>query len=213
MILVSFYKLYCTYNFCQWINTMKRLILCSQSPRRIQIFKDLNLKFDLATPNVDETQLNLEETLLYLKRISKSKVYNIAQNIQSPESTLISSDTIVTYENSILHKPTNFKNAVEILSTLSGKIHYVHSSFYILIISGQIEVFDYVTTKVYFKPWKLGDIEKYILDYQPFDKAGSYGIQDSNGPVDKFEGSYTNVMGFPIRKFFKEYPLWKYFIE
>ncbi|MCZ8237083.1 MAG: Maf family protein [Leptospiraceae bacterium] len=190
---------------------MKQLILCSQSARRKKIFTDLNLSYSIQTPNIDESEDSNEKPLDYLKRISIKKVLSICNTVPNKEATFVSSDTIVTFEDKILHKPENLEEAIRILSKLSGKIHYVHSSFYIFQ-KETVEIFNYDSTKVYFKSWSLNQIHNYINLFQPFDKAGSYGIQDKDGPVDKFEGSYTNVLGFPIRKFFQEIQYWKEFI-
>jgi septum formation protein len=190
---------------------MTKLILCSQSARRRQILTDLNLKFELETPNINESELAEEKPLDYLKRISKLKVKSIFNKRLSKEEILLSSDTIVVSENSILHKPINLGNAIEILTLLSGKAHYVHSSFY-LFQSNTIEIYAYDSTKVHFRAWNNDEIRNYVLESQPFDKAGSYGIQDKTGPVEKIEGSYTNVLGFPIRKFMQDIEKWKHFI-
>lgn len=191
---------------------MKELILCSQSARRRKIFTDLNLNFAIETPNIDESEHINEKPLDYLKRISINKALSIVNKVQCKESILVSSDTIVTFDDKILHKPENLEEAIQILSKLSGKMHYVHSSFYIFQ-REEIDIFNYDSTKVYFKSWSSNQIRNYIHEYQPFDKAGSYGIQDREGPVDNFEGSYTNVLGFPIRKFFQEIQYWKEFMN
>ncbi|MCG9875266.1 MAG: Maf family protein [Leptospiraceae bacterium] len=191
---------------------MKELILCSQSARRRKIFTDLNLNFAIETPNIDESEHINEKPLDYLKRISINKALSIVNKVQYKEPILVSSDTIVTFEDKILHKPENLEEAIQILSKLSGKMHYVHSSFYIFQ-REEIDIFNYDSTKVYFKSWSSNQIHNYIHEYQPFDKAGSYGIQDREGPVDKFEGSYTNVLGFPIRKFLQEIQYWKEFMN
>ena len=74
-------------------------------------------------------------------------------------------------------------------------------------------MYDFDETKVEFKSWGVKEFQQYLENCKPFDKAGAYGIQDENGPVLSFKGSYSNVMGFPLRKFYQHYGIWKEFLS
>lgn len=197
------------------------IVLCSASPRRKEIFQNLGLEFQFFPPQINEDEKNNELPLEYLKRICISKAMSVREdfsNTDSPENfegkipdhknseihrnnIFVASDTIVVRENQILHKPENPELAFNILSSLVGKEHTVYSGMAILI--GDDTIWDYDETLIRMKNWGEKEIQNYLEEYKPLDKAGSYGIQDANGPVAEFKGSYTNVMGFPLRKFYR----------
>jgi len=179
------------------------LILKSGSPRRIQIFQDLGLVFQIQPSSVDESILPNEHYMAYLRRITEAKLDKMNATYSD---TCVASDTIVVLDDKIFPKPLNFENARNTLEALNGKVHSVYSSFGIFK-HGEY-FFDFDTTLVEFKNWSIGEIENYIEKFTPFDKAGSYGVQDIEGPVLKFQGSYTNVLGFPLRAFYKYSLLW-----
>ena len=179
------------------------LILASKSPRRQQFFKDLNLPFTVQTKEVEEiypTELQGPQITDYLADL-KSKPFT---NSLKENDLLITSDTIVWLENEALGKPTNEPDAIAILQKLSGKKHQVITS--VSIKSKHFQKIINDTTNVYFKELTLDEIIFYIQSCQPFDKAGSYGIQEWIGfiGIDKIEGSYFNVMGLPVHKLYKE---------
>ncbi|TGL44266.1 Maf family protein [Leptospira perdikensis] len=177
-------------------------ILKSTSPRRIQILTDLGFLFQVAPANIDESQKTLEPALQYLERMVHLKLGNDGE----PNYLYLAADTMVVFENEILHKPIDLEDAVRILQTLSGKKHSVFSGAGLQTRS-KIDFF-YEETIIQFKNWNEDQIRDYILRCQPFDKAGSYGIQDANGPVLERVGSYTNVMGFPLRSFLARSSVW-----
>lgn len=184
------------------------LILKSASPRRQQILKSLRLNFEVEPSHSNEDSLEGEDPLSYLKRVTIAKL-----EIEKCYSNnlYISSDTIVVLEGGILGKPRDFTEGRRILSHLSGKIHSVYSGIGIAK-EGKI-IFDYDETKVEFKNWNNQEIEGYLEAHKPYDKAGAYGIQDEGGPVLGFKGSYSNVLGFPIRKFYQHFGIWKEFLS
>ncbi len=184
------------------------LILKSASPRRQQILKDLKLNFQVSPAHVNEDLQAEEPPLSYLKRVTLAK---LEIDKAEMEKVYISSDTIVVLENEILGKPADFYEGAKILTRLSGKSHSVYSGLAIL--NQGNTIFDYDETTVEFKAWDKKEIEQYLNEYRPYDKAGSYGIQDENGPVLKFKGSYSNVLGFPIRKFYQHFFMWKEFLS
>lgn len=183
------------------------LILKSASPRRKEILENLGLKIQVQPSQVDESSLLAENPLLYLLRICNLKLE--IEKIEK-DNLYIASDTIVVLKNKILQKPLDFEEALQIVSLLNGKEHSVFSgmSFYH---DKKID-FVYEETKVQFKNLSKSEIEDYINVSKPFDKAGSYGIQDFNSPVKSFKGSYTNVLGFPIREFYKLHSRWKEYL-
>ncbi|AVV48909.1 nucleoside triphosphate pyrophosphatase [Leptospira santarosai] len=182
------------------------IVLRSKSPRRKQVLKSLNLDFRVEPEEIDESSLENEYPLEYLERICLSKL-----GTRSKDEFLISCDTIVVQENSILQKPESFSEAMEMLQRLSGKTHRVASG--IGIYYEGFERFAFEFSQVHFRPWNREQIREYIEKYSPFDKAGSYGVQDKGGPVQSFEGSYTNILGFPIRTFFQYHEFWKKYLK
>ncbi|MDF3821579.1 Maf family protein [Leptospira sp. 96542] len=180
-------------------------ILKSNSPRRMQILENLGLRFQVESSNANEDQFQNENHLHYLERMVYSK---LGQNIKE-DALYLTADTIVVYQGEILHKPTDEADAKRILSLLSAKTHSVFSG--ICLATMETKEFFYEETRIQFKTWGSSEIEMYIKKYQPYDKAGSYGIQDEAGPVLERVGSYSNVLGFPLRSFLQQIELWKQF--
>ncbi|TGL17302.1 Maf-like protein [Leptospira levettii] len=177
-------------------------VLKSASPRRKQILSDLGFLFLIQPEHIDESQYVNEEPLQYLERMVHSKLGTQFE----PNNLYLACDTIVVYENEILHKPEDELDAFRILKILSGKEHSVFSGA--VLQHGSRSDFFFEETFIQFKDWKEAEIETYIKEYKPFDKAGSYGIQDKNGPVKMWKGSYLNVLGFPFRSFLAHHELW-----
>lgn len=184
------------------------LILKSASPRRKEILEKLRLSFSIEPANINEEEREGESPLSYLKRVAIEK---LETNKAKAGNIYIASDTIVVFSNSILGKPLNEANALQILSTLNGQIHSVYSGL-AMFENGDI-FFGFEETKVEFKNLSKEEILGYIRESKPFDKAGAYGIQDENSPVKDFIGSYSNVMGFPLRTFYTRYPQWKKYLR
>ncbi|MCG6166248.1 nucleoside triphosphate pyrophosphatase [Leptospira sanjuanensis] len=182
------------------------IVLRSRSPRRKYVLESLDLDFRVEPEDVDETAFEGESPLEYLKRISLAKLGTRSEN-----ELLISCDTIVVLDNRILQKPENVSEAMEMLGRLSGKSHLVYSGLGIY--DRGLEQFAFDSSRVQFHTWNNDQIRNYIQTYSPFDKAGSYGVQDKEGPVFGFEGSYTNILGFPIRMFFQYHELWKKYLK
>ncbi|MBG7612322.1 septum formation protein Maf [Polaribacter sp. BAL334] len=178
------------------------IILGSASPRRQQFFKDLQLNFTIQVKEVDEVypaELQGSEITDYLADLKSKAFTNLGDN-----ELIITSDTIVWLENKALEKPKNEAEAFAMLRKMSGKKHEVITSISLKTAHSQKIVND--TTAVFFKELTDEEIEYYIKNYQPFDKAGGYGIQEWIGfiGIEKIEGSYFNVMGLPVHKLYKE---------
>ncbi|WCL49533.1 nucleoside triphosphate pyrophosphatase [Leptospira sp. GIMC2001] len=188
------------------------IVLCSKSPRRIDILKNLGLSFQICPAEINEESMINESPLEYLERISKSKclvgknIFSSLHSLNISDYIFIASDTIVVLDNKILHKPINQDDAEDILSNVSGRVHSVHSS--VVLSKNEKIYYDFDTTVIQAKDWNLKEIREYIALFKPFDKAGAYGIQDANSPVLSYEGSYSNVLGFPIRKFYQYIDVW-----
>ncbi len=179
----------------------KRIILASQSPRRQELLKGLALDFEVQLKPVEENysdQLKREEITNYLAKQKASAFTELEEN-----TILITSDTIVWFEDQPLEKPKGREEAIQMLQTLSGKPHEVFTS--ICLTSGKKQQVDFEITKVFFKKLTLEEIVFYVDHFKPFDKAGAYGIQDWLGfiGVEKIEGSYVNVMGLPTHLLYR----------
>lgn len=178
-----------------------KIILASGSPRRQQFFKDLDLDFEIRIKEVEEIypfHLKSFEITDFLAELKA----NAFENEILKNEILITSDTIVWHNNLALGKPKNYDDAFKMLTSLSESTHEVFTSFCIKT-QNQTMIFNDVT-KVTFNILSPASIQYYLENYQPYDKAGAYGIQDWIGliGVEKIEGSYTNVMGLPTSKLF-----------
>ena len=181
----------------------KNIILASASPRRQELFKELGLNFTIKVKSIEETyssNLKEEEITNYLSKLKA----NAFKNELTKNDILITSDTIVWHLNKPLEKPKNKQQAIKMLEELSGTNHKVITSFCIKTITSEAVFFD--TTVVHFKDLSTTEIEYYVENYKPYDKAGAYGIQEWIGfiGVTKLEGSYFNVMGLPVHKLYEE---------
>ena len=178
------------------------IILASKSPRRQQFFKDLDIDFTIKLKEVEEIYpLELKGTAItnFLADLKSKAFNNLAAN-----DLLITSDTIVWLEEKALGKPKDEADAFAMLRALSGKEHQVITSISIKNKHFQ-KIFNDITT-VSFKEISDDEINYYIKNYKPFDKAGAYGIQEWIGfiAINNLEGSYFNVVGLPVHKLYKE---------
>ncbi|MBT3741081.1 MAG: Maf family nucleotide pyrophosphatase [Polaribacter sp.] len=178
------------------------VILASGSPRRQEFFKDLNIDFTIELKEVAE---------VYPKELKGCEITDFLADLKSKAFTnlsekdlLITSDTIVWLDGKALGKPKNAADAFSMLSALSGKKHEVITSISIKSKYFQKIISD--TTIVSFNNITDEEINYYIKNYKPFDKAGAYGIQEWIGliGINNIEGSYFNVVGLPVHKLYKE---------
>jgi septum formation protein len=187
------------------LNNLKdyQLILASQSPRRHEMLKELGLIFEIRTKEVEEIYpegLEPEQIPVYLSEL-KAKAFE--EDIKSNE-LVITADTIVCVDDWILGKPKDREDAVKMLNALSNRSHQVISG--VCLMSKEKKVSFSTTTNVHFKALSDEEIDYYIDNYKPFDKAGAYGIQEWIGfiGIDGIEGSYFNVVGLPIQRMYQE---------
>ena len=178
------------------------IILASGSPRRQQFFKDLDLDFEIRLKEIEEIYPPnlIEEDITDYLAVLKSDAFEGELN---DNDILITSDTIVWHENKALGKPKDYDDAFQMLKSMSGKTHKVITSVCFKT-KNSVEVISEMT-KVSFHPLTAAEINYYIERYQPYDKAGAYGIQEWIGYVGvaKLEGSYPNVMGLPVDKVYQ----------
>ena len=175
------------------------LILASQSPRRQDLLKGLNIDFNILVKEIDEifpSHLLKEEIPVYLGELKASAFDSDIKDNQ----LIITADTIVWINDSVLGKPNDYDDAFSMLKILSGNIHTVYTGV-CLKSKDKTETF-WAGTDVYFKNLNTSEIKYYLDNYKPYDKAGSYGIQEWIGYVgiEKIDGSYFNVMGLPVQK-------------
>ncbi|GGF66626.1 Maf family nucleotide pyrophosphatase [Wenyingzhuangia marina] len=178
-----------------------KVILGSKSPRRKQFLEDLNISFESRTIDSQEIyphHFKAEEITEFLAEFKSNAIH------LEDDELLITADTIVWSNNKALEKPKNNLDAFKMLEELSNNSHEVITSVCIAT-TKKTKVFTDKTT-VYFKELTPKEINYYIENYKPFDKAGSYGIQEWIGliGVTKIEGSYANVVGLPVQKLYKE---------
>lgn len=177
-----------------------KLILGSKSPRRKELLGKIGLPFEVQPSNVPEPPFSEGEPAAYAVGLAGLKAADISANF--PGAIVIGADTIVLVNNQVLGKPINPADARKMLQLLSGRTHQVITGYSIQHKNLGIINNSHVTTDVRFKKLSDNEIELYVDSGDPFDKAGSYGIQDySSVFVDHLEGCFYNVMGFPISDF------------
>ncbi len=180
------------------------VILASASPRRQQLLTEMDIPFRIQTKEVEEIfpdNLSPEAAVTFLCRL---KSLAFPEEELNDNTLLISADTLVVLNNKILGKPVSEKEAVEMLRQLSGKKHTVITGV-CLRLRERMKTFT-VSSSVYFKVLSEDEINYYIKNYKPMDKAGAYGIQEwiGHAAIQKIEGSYFNIMGLPTHRLYEE---------
>lgn len=180
-----------------------KVILASRSPRRQMLLDGLGVDFETIVLETDESyssEFKREEIAEYL---SKKKAIEFAQANDMKGLLVITADTIVIMDTKVLNKPVNKDDAVAMLNALSGRMHEVVTGVTIKTEDRELTFHD--LSKVFFKSLSAEEIEYYIEKFKPYDKAGSYGIQEWIGyiGIENIEGSYFNVMGLPTQKLYE----------
>ena len=180
----------------------KRIKLASKSPRRQQLLEGLGLSFEIWTKDVNEdypSHLEREAIPLFL---AAKKAEAFRSELMEGD-ILITADTIVWIDGRVLNKPSDRAEAIEMIGLLNGNTHEVYTGVSIATVEKTELIWD--QTRVHFSRLTSAEIEHYVDNYSPFDKAGSYGAQDWIGLVgiDRLEGSYFNVMGLPVHKIYQ----------
>ncbi len=188
---------------------MKKIILASQSPRRKQLLEWAEIPFDIIVSDTDESfsdQLPINEIPIYIARQKalavKKKLY-LSKGLEQQIPLILAADTVVVLDNVIIGKPLDRNDAISILSSLSGKVHKVITGVVLLDSKNDIDFED--ITSVHFHTLTKSQIEYYVDNYKPYDKAGAYAIQEWIGVVGikSVEGDFYNVMGLPVSRVLK----------
>jgi septum formation protein len=178
-------------------------ILASKSPRRKHLLHDLGIEFEVIVKEVDENypaNLLKEEIPVFLAEL---KAHALVSELK-PNDLLITADTIVWSNNRVLGKPKDKTEAIKMLNELSGKEHQVISGVCLTSVNKKVSFF--AMSNVQFKLLTKNEIEYYVSEFKPFDKAGAYGIQEWIGymGITHIEGSFYNVMGLPVQQLYEE---------
>jgi septum formation protein len=178
----------------------RKLILASRSPRRLQLLKQIGMSPTVVPcdiPEVFDPSRTPEENAAAL---ALKKALHIAQGI--PEGVIVGADTIVVLQGEMLGKPDGPRDAVRMLSALSGKTHAVVTGFALVERPSGRQMTGTERTDVTFRDLPLSEIEEYVEGGSPLDKAGAYGIQDDYGAVfvTRIEGCFYNVVGLPLSR-------------
>ena len=170
-----------------------RVILASASPRRRELLSLLLDEFDCCSADIDETPISDELPEDYVLRMAVEK----ASAVKNERGVIIGSDTVVVLSGNILQKPVSVEDARGMLSALSGQTHQVMTAVAIMIDAELMTIIS--TTEVTFSTLEMPLIEAYLATDEPWDKAGSYGIQGIAGSfVRRIDGSYSSVVGLPL---------------
>ena len=184
---------------------MKKIILASSSPRRRELLKIIGINFEVRPSSWDEE--GQKEKKIPPEELCKYYALEKARNVVLPEyddCIVIGCDTIVVLNNEVLGKPADSREAGTMLSKLSNKTHTVYSGLAFINKKTKEEIIDFAATDVTFRELTEFEINSYIKTKEPFDKAGAYGIQGKGGLfIEKINGCYYNVVGFPITKVYK----------
>lgn len=179
------------------LEKMSDLILASTSPRRIEMLRNVGIKFRVIPSNVKEDIVRGLEPKEYVSECARLKAMEIANKF--PDSWVLAADTIVVIDTEILGKPRDDMEAIRMLWKLSGKTHKVISAFCLVRKADGKRIIESVETEVKFKDLTEGEVTGYVATGEPLDKAGAYGIQGVGSfLVKEIKGSYTNVVGMPL---------------
>lgn len=179
------------------------IVLASKSPRRQELLKGIGVDFTILTKEVDESfpaKLPLIDVAPFLS-LKKAKAF---EDAELPDNYMvITADTVVIVENEILGKPKDRDDAVRMMNLLSGKVHKVVTGVTVHT-KEKTKTFS-VISKVTFETLDNQEVDYYIDNFRPYDKAGAYGVQEWIGyiGVSNVEGSYFNVMGLPTQRLYK----------
>ena len=175
------------------------IILASASPRRKEILENANVKFKIMASSIEELTLDSESPCQMVMRLAFEKGIDIASRQKS--DLVISADTIVVLDNTILGKPKDEIEARKMITSLSGRTHQVITGISLINLDNNKKIIDYVISNVKFKNLSEEDINDYIRTKESLDKAGAYGIQGYGALlVEEIQGDYFNIVGLPISR-------------
>ncbi len=180
-----------------------RLILASASPRRRELLKGLDLPVEITKVDVDETPPPGMDDREVAEHLAVKKA-NAWPGTLAPDQALITADTTVLVDGHLLNKPEDAADAARMLGLLSGRMHRVHTGVCLKTMDRQVAFTD--MAEVHFGRLHPEEIAFYVHRYRPFDKAGSYGVQEWIGyvAVERIVGSFYTVMGLPLHRVYQE---------
>jgi len=175
----------------------KRLILASNSPRRIVLLKSLGYHFDIVPHDIEECILGDVLPMELVQNLAFLKATDVARRVSN--AIIISADTVIVHKKSILGKPKDVSDAKRILSMLSDSEHDVISGVCVMEMPSRKKMLRIERTRIKMKSIKDEEIDRYILTGEPMDKAGAYAIQGEGRKfIEKIDGSYSNAVGLPL---------------
>lgn len=184
-------------------NGSMKLILASQSPRRIDMLRSLGLSFETVPSQIDEST-EIKDPAEVVHFLAEAKAQAVAAQIKDREpngahSLVLGADTIVVLGNEILGKPANREHAYQMLMRMSGRHHRVFTAVCLIDVYGAQTTTKHEVSSVYFRSLDPAEVRCYVKTEEPMDKAGAYALQGTAGAfVDKIEGCYTNIIGLPM---------------
>lgn len=178
---------------------MYNYILASKSPRRRELLNNIGMEFTVCESDFDENTVSRElDTPIYVSELALCKAMSLVKTAPK-NSLIIGADTVVEFDGKILGKPADRTEAIEMLASLSGNVHYVYTGVAVVRSDDAKSCSSYEKTAVYFENISRGEIEYYVDSFSPYDKAGAYGIQGYAGVfVNRIEGDYFNIVGLPV---------------
>ena len=185
-----------------------QIILASASPRRQELLKLIFDDFIIQTSSCEENT-SFTTPSQYVMDLARQKALDVAKAVSDihPDSLIIGADTIVFHENTILGKPKDKDEARQMITSLSGKTHFVYTGICLVSMTGEAPIIHsaYDCTKVQVAPLTESEISTYISTLEPYDKAGGYAIQGLFGKhILGIEGDYFNVVGLPVHLLYEE---------
>ena len=177
------------------------VILASASPRRFELLNTTGIKFKVIHSNVDESRIVNKDPIKFVKEVAFQKGLKVSK--EHWENLVISADTIVLTGNKVLGKPVDEEDAFSMLNMLSAKTHTVITAFALFLQKYDKSIVELASTDVTMRELHADEIWAYVNTGEPMDKAGAYAIQGQGAMlIDKINGCYSNVVGFPLSKFF-----------
>ncbi|KIR02006.1 Septum formation protein Maf [Lachnospiraceae bacterium TWA4] len=184
-----------------------RIVLASGSPRRRELLDQAGYNYQVVVSDVDE-ETDLTNPKEYVLELSRRKAKDVYQKlVKTDKMVVIGADTVVSLNDKILGKPKDYEDAYQMLKSLSGQTHHVYTGVSLVYYDGDklIEKSFCECTQVLFYPMSHEEITWYLDTKEPFDKAGSYGIQGKGGIfVKEIRGDYNNVVGLPLARLYHE---------
>lgn len=187
---------------------MQKIILASASPRRRALLEQLDIDY-VVHPSMAPEVMTGDSVNDIVRHLARQKASWVIDDISAddfpPNTIVLGADTVVTYEGRILGKPADRDDAYRMLKMLSGQIHEVYTGVSMLSLDGAIDISFAESTKVKFYDLSEQEIQDYLDTDEPYDKAGSYGIQGLGAAlVEGIEGDYNNVVGLPVARVYRE---------